>query len=130
MIELPTGDFYLQFPKKTIKEVAEMFDTQGSLMLTYSGEPSETTTPSSKRSSDSSLSPADNSSTTKKLCLESINVVKIKQEKGVKINEDKVDGDKLEGVAVKQKEENTDEDKVILDKLKGADVKQMNKNMK
>ncbi|XP_020879537.1 uncharacterized protein LOC110227900 [Arabidopsis lyrata subsp. lyrata] len=27
MIELPTGDFYLQFPKKTIKEVAEMFDT-------------------------------------------------------------------------------------------------------
>ncbi|EFH44721.1 predicted protein [Arabidopsis lyrata subsp. lyrata] len=121
MIELPTGDFYLQFPKKTIKEVAEMFDTQGSLLLTYSGEPSETTTPSSKRSSDSSLSPADNSSTTKKLCLESINVVKIKQEKGVKTNEDKVDGVKLECVAVKQHEENTDEDKVNLDKLKGSD---------
>ncbi|XP_020879663.1 replication protein A 70 kDa DNA-binding subunit B-like [Arabidopsis lyrata subsp. lyrata] len=104
--------------------------TQGSLLLTYSGEPSETTTPSSKRSSDSSLSPADNSSTTKKLCLESINVVKIKQEKGVKTNEDKVDGVKLECVALKQHEENTDEDKVNLDKLKGSDVKQKNKNMK
>jgi len=64
-------------------------------MLTYSEEPSEATTPSSKRSSDTSISPADNFSTTKKLCLDSIKIVKIKQEMVEKNNEAKVVGEKL-----------------------------------
>nr|AAD32756.1 putative replication protein A1 [Arabidopsis thaliana] len=68
---------------------------QCSLMLTYSEEPSEATTPSSKRSSDTSISPADNFSTTKKLCLDSIKIVKIKQEMVEKNNEAKVVGEKL-----------------------------------
>ncbi|EOA15238.1 hypothetical protein CARUB_v10028635mg [Capsella rubella] len=54
---------------------------QVSLLLTSSQDCSTTTTPSSKRSTDDSASPLAQSSTNKKLCLDKIDVVNIKQEK-------------------------------------------------
>ncbi|XP_010425255.1 PREDICTED: replication protein A 70 kDa DNA-binding subunit B-like [Camelina sativa] len=54
---------------------------QVTLLLTSSEEASESTTPSSNRSTGDSVVPLDNASATKKLCLDHIKVVNIKQEK-------------------------------------------------
>ncbi|XP_019097391.1 PREDICTED: replication protein A 70 kDa DNA-binding subunit B-like [Camelina sativa] len=65
---------------------------QASLCLTSGQEVSDFMTPSSKRSSPDKDFPNDSSSTTKKLCLDNIKVVQIKQEKLTKaemVNEEK-----------------------------------------
>lgn len=64
-------------------------------MLAYHQDHSETTTPSSKTSLKNGTPPCDHSSITKKLRLDNINVVKIKQEKVTKADEIKVKVEKM-----------------------------------